>query len=54
MSLREIEDGEDKREEREGAQIGKGTENKLGEKPKLLGGWCKARPLREIEGREDT
>ena len=54
MSLREIEDGEDKREEREGAQVGKGTENKLGEKTKLLGGWWKAMPLREIEGREDT
>ena len=35
-------------------RLGKVRKILLGEKTKLLGGWCKAMPLREIEGREDT
>ena len=54
MSLREIEGGENKREEREGTQVGECTEKKLGEETKLLGGRRKLMPLSEVECSEDT
>ena len=54
MSLWEIEGGENKREEREGTQVGECTEKKLGEETKLLGGRRKLMPLSEVEHSEDT